>query len=580
MAASNGMQSDTGKSLAAGEHVVVCGLGNVGYRAVRLLMRLGQRGVVITRQVNKDWERAIEPQFCVIVGDARDDQLLIQAGVGQAKAVIIVTDDDLANLSIALDARRMNPLAMLVVRQFDQELAVHLEKSADFDRVLSASALASGSFVAATLGTTVHCSFAAGTAICDVAEDTIDTDLPRDGLRSDEWSARTGQAALAFRHDGQVILPCDADSRIRSGDRLISLRLTDDEAPADIRPRRCPRQRPGISRLRRIWMGCCQWWRDVPRAMRAAMAVLSLIVLVSVFIFHAALGISFVDALYFVVTTITTVGYGDYHLMETSAALKLYGVFVMLCGAAILAVIVSIATDLLLRTRLRDLMAHGAEHYRDHIIVAGLGNIGFRLVRDLVKAGQAVVAVEHRADAPFLQASRELVPVVLGNTKTEETLRKAGVGGAKAVVAVTDNDLANLSTALASKRIQPSCRAVLRIFNSELAEKMQRGMAMDAVLSVSAAAMPTFVAAAICPNVLRGFLLDGWLLAIVHRVFADKSARDEHEKGTKARHQSILFVKRAGKTRYETAAVDGVFQQGDEILGARWYQLEQAEHNR
>ena len=78
------MMSEASDAQSA-EHVIVCGLGHVGYRTVRLLMRLGQRGVVITRQLNEDWRRAIEPQFRVIVGDAQDDKLLQQAGVATPK---------------------------------------------------------------------------------------------------------------------------------------------------------------------------------------------------------------------------------------------------------------------------------------------------------------------------------------------------------------------------------------------------------------------------------------------------------------------------------------------------------------
>ncbi len=551
------------------DHVIVCGLGNVGYRVVRLLMRLGQQGVVITHQPNEDWRRAIEPQFRVIVGDARDDRLLELAGVAAAKAVIIVTNDDLANVSIALDARRMNPRAALVVRLFDQELAVHLEQSVAIDRALSASALAAPPFLAAALGTTVRCSFPAGDADCHVGEDAVDAERPGEAVSLGAWSKSTGQAALAVRHDGQIILPCDPETPLQPGDRVIGLRLT--EGCSRAVGRRCRRARhgSGVSPFRRYMAGCRQWWHEVPGAMRKAVVALLLVVLLSVGVFHTAMKMSFIDALYFVVTTVTTVGYGDYHLMQASPWLKLYGVFLMLCGAAILAVIFSIATDLVLRTRLRDLMAHSAAHYRDHVIVAGLGNIGFRLLRDLVQAGHAVVAIEQRDDAPHLQAARELAPVVLGNAKTAETLRKAGAAGAQVMVAATDDDLANLSAVLAARRIQPSCRVVLRLFNSELAEKMQQGLAMNAVLSVSAAAAPTFVAAALCPHTLHGFLLDDWLLCVFRRVVGRQTAQADGP----AENHALLFVKRAGAARYEPAVGGCAPRPGDEILGVRWYPL-------
>ena len=67
------------------DHVIVCGLGHVGYRIVRMLIRLGQRGTVITREINKDRQAAIAPHFRVIAGDARDDELLCQAGIGRRR---------------------------------------------------------------------------------------------------------------------------------------------------------------------------------------------------------------------------------------------------------------------------------------------------------------------------------------------------------------------------------------------------------------------------------------------------------------------------------------------------------------
>ena len=132
-------------------HVIVCGLGHVGFRIVSLLVRLGLRGAVITRETSDDRHSAIAPHFRVILGDAREDRLLVEAGIQRATAILAVTDDDLANVSVALDARRLNPKITIVARVFDQRLATRLEESVEIDRVLSASALAAPAFVAAAL---------------------------------------------------------------------------------------------------------------------------------------------------------------------------------------------------------------------------------------------------------------------------------------------------------------------------------------------------------------------------------------------------------------------------------------------
>ena len=252
-------------------------------------------------------------------------------------------------------------------------------------------------------------------------------------------------------------------------------------------------------------------------ALRITLLVMAVLIVASVFIFHTAVDMPLIDALYFVVSTITTVGYGDYNLHDAPPWMKLYGCVLMVCGVAILAVIVSLITDLILQTRLRDVIARGSARFQGHIIVAGLGNIGFRLVQSLLQNGEQVVAIEHREDGEFVQTARDLAPVVLGNAKTEETLRKAGAAGAKALLAVTDDDLANLSIALAAKQARPDCRIVTRIFDSTLAEKMEQTLGVDAVLSVSAAAAPTFVGSILCPGVLRGMVLRNYLVLVFHR---------------------------------------------------------------
>ena len=101
------------------------------------------------------------------------------------------------------------------------------------------------------------------------------------------------------------------------------------------------------------------------------MGILCLVVLASVALFHWKMNLPFVDALYFVVTIITTVGFGDYNFQNASPFLKLYGVMLMLCGAAILATLFSIITDLVLSTRFRDVLARGCSRLQDHIIEAG-----------------------------------------------------------------------------------------------------------------------------------------------------------------------------------------------------------------
>lgn len=125
------------------DHVVVCGLGHVGYRVVEALKQLGQEVVAVERKEEDSFYASVRALGVpVIVGDARRDELLVEAGVERARAVVCATDDDLANLEIAVDAKRMNPKIRVVMRMFDQRLANKMGGALELDSTFSTSALA------------------------------------------------------------------------------------------------------------------------------------------------------------------------------------------------------------------------------------------------------------------------------------------------------------------------------------------------------------------------------------------------------------------------------------------------------
>jgi Trk K+ transport system NAD-binding subunit len=547
-------------------HVIIAGLSHVGYRCAGLLAQLGEPVVVIAREFD-EWRLPAGRCCTVCPGDVHDEAVLRRAGIERARALIVAGDDDVANVSICLGARRLNPRLVLVARLFDQALAAHLEQAVPINRVLSTSALAAPAFAAATLGGAVRGSFAVGGTQFRVEERLVG-DLHAPVQTVGQYLASATLVVLALQR-GTVVTPSPAASTpLLAGDRLVLLGLAPDDSAA-----RAASRGPGRSALPRFMamaLGLREWWREIHFALRLTAVLLLAVTLLSVIVFQSALGLSSVDALYFVVTTITTTGYGDFSLRAASTAMKLYGAFLMLCGAAIVATVFSIFTDLLLRTRLRDVLIHGCVRYRGHIIVAGLGSIGVRLVRELVQHGEAVVAIEQRADGEFVDAARHLVPVVLGHARTVETLRKAGLAGAKAIVAVTDDDLVNLSIGLATKAVHPSCRVVLRIFDSKLADDMHQSLGVNSVLSVSGAAAPTFVGAALCPDVVQGLLLPAGVLLVFARTLLADSADPGRSLPYLGPGESVLLAKRAAAPTYGAVAANDALRAGDGILGLRW----------
>lgn len=144
-----------------------------------------------------------------------------------------------------------------------------------------------------------------------------------------------------------------------------------------------------------------------------------------------------------------------------------------------------------------------------HYVVVGCGKVGYRLIRQLHEMGEEVVAIEQHMDTPLVAEILDLdVPVLKGDGRQKKILEQANVKRAKAVLLVTNDDLANLDAALTAREIRDDVRVVLRLFDDTLATKVAGSFKMPAI-STSQAAAPAFIAAATGRTVYHSFRLDG-----------------------------------------------------------------------
>ncbi len=156
-----------------------------------------------------------------------------------------------------------------------------------------------------------------------------------------------------------------------------------------------------------------------------------------------------------------------------------------------------------------------ASTYSGHIIVCGLGHIGYRVVQQLLNFGREVVAIEKDPRSPFLRKTQQLgVPVLLGDAGEREMLEKAGLSRAQAIIVATNDAMLNLSVALIVRELNPGIRVVLRMFDADLAGRLEQKFGIDAALSASAIAAPAFATAALREEVTHSFFLEGSLLTV------------------------------------------------------------------
>ncbi len=209
-----------------------------------------------------------------------------------------------------------------------------------------------------------------------------------------------------------------------------------------------------------------------------------------------------------------------------------------------------------------------ASTYSGHIIVCGLGHVGFRVARQLVDFGQEVVGIEKNPQSPFLERLRRMgVPVILGEANHPEILEQAGVKRARAVVVATNNDLLNLDIVMHVRELNPEARLVLRLFDAELAERVGRVLGIHTAFSASAIAAPAFATAAIHEGVTHSFFLEGELLNLSEVVvlpgggLEGRSVQEVEE----MLDLSVVFHQRGGRRDMHPAA-ELRLEAGDKVV--------------
>ncbi len=206
----------------ARNHVILCGLGSVGFRVLEELTGLGEQVFAIEQNGDSAFlARARQLGAEVLIGDARAEELLRKLNVARARAVIVATDNDLANLEIAMDVREIRADVPIVLRLFDQRLASKVQKTLGFEVSLSTSRLAAPLFAAAALEPSVVGAHRVGGEVQAVLEIEVAAGGGIQGLTVSEVIGTHRLTVLAVRPRGGDWKPQpQVATRLSAGDRI------------------------------------------------------------------------------------------------------------------------------------------------------------------------------------------------------------------------------------------------------------------------------------------------------------------------------------------------------------------------
>jgi Trk K+ transport system NAD-binding subunit len=454
-------------------HLVVCGEDALACRVIEeLTTRYGQPVTVLLGSQSQGCGPRIAalPRVRVIEQAELSADAFSAARVQSAQALALLGQDDLGNFHAALRAQELNPELRLVVRIFNTSLGERMHTFFHDCAVLSGSSMAAPSFVAAALGEPAPSHVrVAGRTLYVVRSSAIDRRHVICGL------AMTDDDPLS-----PALLPPD------TGHADLVLAVADG-APRDPLTRQRRRPVRALARMLRRLL-----WHKLGFAFLVLFALLAagFTLLLGRYSLGNSVYLTFMDVAGAAFTSAKT----------TSAAEKVAQTLLTLAGMAFIPVVTAAVVSARLTGSLRD----QNQPMSQHVIVAGLGNVGTRIVGQLHDLGVGVVCVDKSEEAAGIPIARRLgLRVVIGETHREETLRAAGIDTCQALVSVTNSDTVNLETALHARALASGPRIVLRLGDDDLAERVQRSVSKTISRSVSYLAAPAFAAAMLEHQVLR-----------------------------------------------------------------------------
>ena len=211
-------------------HIVVVGLGSFGIRVVGDLIAAGYDVAVIERDENNRFlSTAAELDVPVIFGDSTLRQTLESARVDRARAVAVLTQDDMVNVETGIVLREMlgprvmpevnRPEVPIVLRVYDRALGAAVAAQFGFENVRSTVDLAAPWFIGAAMGLQVLGTFWVGQRSFMVGGMHVAGGSELDGLRMLELSTQTRVIAIT-RPDGPIRLRPRRDARLKAGDTV------------------------------------------------------------------------------------------------------------------------------------------------------------------------------------------------------------------------------------------------------------------------------------------------------------------------------------------------------------------------
>ncbi|MGD1703391.1 NAD-binding protein [Dapis sp. BLCC M229] len=506
------------------DRFLVCGLGSLGQHCVTTLKQFG----VIVNAID-----LIQPQYSevsdlfsqlnkLIIGDAREPNILTEAEVQQCRAILIVTSNEKVNLAIALAARLLNFQIRLVVRSAKENLNQLLGEQLGNYVAFEPTELPAPAFAVAALEEEII-----GFFYLEKQQITI---IKRQINLAESWCDRPiyqlnnrHRKVISYANNKTELssdfYDWDTDKLIQANDKIIYLEQPEFLARKhsdnlhikqfifwqilrsflQLNPRK----------IKNLIINYWNWIQENPirnLVFSSGLTLLTLLVSDTLLLWFYYPEATLREAFYG--TAVLLLGgfgdiFGGIKLEEDFPWwLQFLSLITTLVGIISVALLNGLITERLLSTKFK-FTRRNPIPTQDHVVIVGLGRVGQRVATLLQRFKQKLVAISSTVTESDITPK---IPLVTGNII--KSLEKVNLATAKGIIAVTNDEMLNLEVALMGYSVNPNIRLVIRTSEQRFSNNLAKLLPYSAFICTSAVVAEAFAGAAFGENILSLFRID------------------------------------------------------------------------
>ena len=232
---------------------------------------------------------------------------------------------------------------------------------------------------------------------------------------------------------------------------------------------------------------------ELRRQLKVAFFVLFIVLAFSVAGYRLLGGpsVTFLDAIYMAIVTLSSVGYAEIVDTSHNPALRIFNIFVIIFGVMIMLYVFSVVTAFLVEGEIRNIfwrrkMLKRISELKDHYIVCGLGDTGRHAIDELERTNAPYVVVDTNEEniKRLVQqedgSHREML-YVIGDATDADLLESLGIDRAKGLIITLASDKENLIITVLARQKNPHVRIVARCIDLKFADRLVKAGADSTV---------------------------------------------------------------------------------------------------